>query len=282
MPRLRRGHWRLTPNVLHRGVNIKSLISILIVIVGIPHPRLSADEPSPAIMPYRVLCQMAQLEYSDMTGFTNHQVSFMIKSSLPDISISDIHIYIDSETGRLPLHLNTNGILTLPISEILAQENPNVVANQPKGTLTMEATLSFWGSRQDTFITTDDGLIPYSSLFLSDEIKQRVLDRLTEMQKRYDLASFIDNGTVVDLIGPANPEPSSVTIQARTGDINFTPVDSSHYIIRFDAGLMREDPWVRLTPPDGWSITLQTERMQNHGLESTSAPPAAGTLETHP
>jgi|GEM_PF-6462056 len=33
---------------------------------------------------------------------------------------------------------------------------------------------------------------------------------------------------------------------------------------------------------EGWPLIVRIEEEPNHGLESTSAPPAAGTLETHP
>lgn len=113
-------------------------------------PLRAADDFQPAAMPYRALWEAAQLDASGLTGSTNRQVSFTVSSTNPEVKIGDIALFIDAKAGRLPIAIATNGIMSLPISAQLFEENPNVVANQPKGSMNIN------------FAVEDSGHLPES------------------------------------------------------------------------------------------------------------------------
>jgi len=65
--------------------------------------------------------------------------------------------------------------------------------------------------------------------------------------------------------------------------------DGKVYLVRKTMSLVSKDKWneeIWYTEADNLDSTflqiLKNDENPNHGLESTSAPPAAGTLETHP
>jgi hypothetical protein len=66
---------------------------------------------------------------------TNLQVFLRMKSSLPEVKIADLKVYIDSKDGPIPVGLGTNGIFSVPMRDNLLAENPPILDNQPKGTM---------------------------------------------------------------------------------------------------------------------------------------------------
>ena len=124
------------------------------------------EEAPPAALSYRAMCQIAQLGAADTKDNTNQVVRLSVRSTLPDVRSRDIRMWIDARSGRVPLPISTNGVVSFAISPSLPEQNPPVVANQPKGSMTIEAcvpsglglsAISSAGDIHDAALTGDVG-----------------------------------------------------------------------------------------------------------------------------
>jgi hypothetical protein len=216
-------------------------------------------EPESATLPYRALCQMAQLDLTTPTGFTNQEITFTVGSKNPAVKIEDISMFIDAKSRRIPLHISTNGILTLPVSADLASENPRIVSNQPKGSMELVAAMVTRGTLPESARRDKEGMIRYSALFLTEKVKQTVVNDLTEVQKEHDLKGVLSRPTVVHLQTRTEPESAEVIIVATNGESRLKPTAPGHFVVRFDPEMMKQDPWVKLSPNHEWSMIMETE-----------------------
>jgi hypothetical protein len=223
----------------------------------------ASETPQETTAPYRTLCQMAQVDFKASTGFTNTQVTFTIGSKNPEVRISDISMFIDAKSGRIPLAISSNGVMALPVSEELMKENPPVVVNQPKGSLTMEVKVTVSGAPSGAAIRTKDGLLRYSVLFAAENVKRQLARDLTGLQEKHDVVGTLSRPIAVHLRAE-NVESTEVVIRTREGDRPIKPVDPGHFIISFDAKLMEEDPGVWLSPRNKWSMSIQMEGTAEH------------------
>jgi len=255
---------------------MKTHLMVLTAVMAMHLTVHAAEKFQPATLPYRALCQMAQLDFSDTTGITNSNVSFKVRSKNPEVKLEDIAIYIDSRSGRIPLQISTNGIMVLPVSPQLAEENPNVIANQPQGSMTMKVTIAVGGKLPDSLMQNDQGMIRYSGLFVAEQMKRGMLHDLTEIKKHYGEPSGLDNPVVVHLQMKEEVKASAVTIHAQAGDIHITATTPGNFVMRYDPKLMSEDPWVQITPPQKWSIKtriIDTDAEQTPAGDSLKATP---------
>ena len=89
----------------------------------------------PARLPYELIYRIQKTEASLSRTFTNLEMFLRMSSTLPEVDIRDLVVYIDSKDGRIPVALNpANGSFSLPMRDSLVAEGAWVVANQPKGT----------------------------------------------------------------------------------------------------------------------------------------------------
>jgi hypothetical protein len=92
-----------------------------------------------ARLPYELIYRIQNTEATLSRSFTNLDMQLLMKSTLPEVGIRDLIVYIDSKDGQIPVALNpTNGGFTLPMRDSLVTEGAFVVANQPKGTMKFE------------------------------------------------------------------------------------------------------------------------------------------------
>jgi hypothetical protein len=117
---------------------------------------LLAAETQRAVIPYDKLDKFWQL--SSNVNQSNLVLRGMFSSKHDAVHPADIQLTIHSKTrGEIPVELNHSGeIKAFPHSEELAKENPPVISNLPKGTLTM--TIMWYIPRPD------DLSFPYSKL----------------------------------------------------------------------------------------------------------------------
>ena len=232
---------------------------ILIAVVVNCHADIDQVQSEPATLPYRMLCQMAQLDLVRATGLTNQDVTFTIGSKNPNVKIEDISMFIDAKAGRIPLHISTNGILTLPVSIELAKENPRIVSNQPKGSMNLDATLLANGRIPRGATRDEEGMIRYSALFITEKIKQEAVSGLTEFQQEHDLKGALARPSVIHFQVTTNAASAEVIIFATGGEMRLKPTAPGRFVLRFDPELMKQDPWVKLIPKHQWSIKMETE-----------------------
>ncbi len=64
-----------------------------------------------------------------------------VKSNAPDIKQSDIRVSLVNDTQSLPLKLDIDGRIELPLREDFYKTNAELLTNQPKGTLSTSVTI---------------------------------------------------------------------------------------------------------------------------------------------
>jgi len=210
---------------------MRTRATVLIAVLASCFADIGQAQSEPATLPYRMLCQMAQFDLTKATGLTNQDVNFTIGSKNPNVKIEDISIFIDAKAGRIPLHINTNGIMTLPISPELAKENPRIVSNQPKGSMNLVAAVLVHGNFPQGAIREDEGMIRYSALFCTEKIKQDVINGLTEVQKEHDLKGALSRPSLVHFQAETNEASAEVIVLSETGGIRLKPIVPGHFIL---------------------------------------------------
>jgi len=216
-------------------------------------------EPERASLPYRAVCQIAQLDFSDATGFTNQVIRFSVASKNPDVVLSDIRMWIDAESGPIPLPIGTSGVLSLPIIPDLVEQNPSIVANQPKGTMKLQGFICVKGSFADSALRDNGGVIRYSALFVAETMKRQIAGDLTELNREHEFGATLPRPTVIHLRAKANITSATVTILSASRQISVPPITPGYFRIQHDPELMKEDPWVRIGTGHKWSIQMKEE-----------------------
>jgi len=243
---------------------MKTHIVFLALLMGMLRSIHAAEELQPATLPYRSLFEMTQMDFRDMMDLANPHVSFSVRSLNPEVKLSDIDLYIDSRSGRIPLQISPHGIMVLPVSAQLVQENPRVVSNQPKGSMSIKAILDLGRALPESKTRVDQGMIRYSGLFppTAPENHPATHDR-NESTTPSGPPSRRAHPGVVHLHIEEPAEEAKVTVHARRGDIHLKPSRLGHFVMRYDPDLGDEDPWVRLSPPREWTM----ERTSDEGAE---------------
>lgn len=244
----------------------------------------ASDAPQPATLPYRTLCQMAQLDLAETTDFTNHPVSFKVGSKNPGVELKDIAMFIDSKSGRIPLSIDTNGVMALPISNDLLQENPNVVANQPKGSMTMEVSAQWPGWRIDMAKKLKSGHVRYNDLFLLARIRQdwllqgmALMDGVqSPSEEAVGLIDEFKRLMIIELTpkttGSSKP---SILIERSDGAQELQPDKQGKFQVEYEETLVRENPWIRLSTNHEWVVTDRPKTEAKQRAEGDGEKPSA-------
>lgn len=92
--------------------------------------------------PYAVLYQV--LEPAQAIGKHDRlRAVEHIESKRPGVAPSDIRLTIRSRSGDRAVPVAPDGRLEFPVDAVLKAENPDVLTNQPKGSLTLTVTFEF-------------------------------------------------------------------------------------------------------------------------------------------
>ncbi len=204
-------------------------------------------------LPYRALVQLAQLDMTEMTGITNQIVKLAVASTNPDVAASDIKIWINAKSGVIPVDIDASGAFSLPMVTELWEENPNVIANQPRGTMKLHGSVLVEGSMPESRTETTEGMMRYSEIFFAEAPKRRLLAALGDLPPEGDIAASA-NPLVMSLHAKVHADKASITILSKNGDIEVPPVAAGHFKMIYDNALYEEDPWVRIGTDHEWTI----------------------------
>src|ERR1017187_8749459 len=96
-----------------------------------------------AAIPYKTLDDLCQFIASVNPAKLEARV--FVSSTNKAVETSDIRLTIQSASmGTIPVQLGTNGqVLNFPHEKALHRENPSIIANQPKGTITLFISMRF-------------------------------------------------------------------------------------------------------------------------------------------
>lgn len=201
----------------------------------------TASQTEVATLPYAVAYKMAQVSEPEGTSTNGKELTVKFKSSLPDVRPKDINLFIDSKTGRIPLSLGADGSFRLPISDSLIKENPPIISNQPKG------SMSLGGYVDRNLSVPENRILHYRELMqplrLAANVKATIVNETPSVETLEALVIRVqDHGR------------SNVFIQSKSGVIKITGGEYGIYQIPFHAELMKENPDVVLPGRVAWIV----------------------------
>jgi hypothetical protein len=203
-------------------------------LVSLSCPLRAADQ---ARLPYALIYQIQQKEASLALTYTNLQVFLRMKSSLPEVKVADLKVYIDSKDGPIPVALDPNGKFSVPMRDSLLAENPMILVNQPKGTMEFGWYVGLLVSETPT-----NG-IRYSAMM-------RPLKDLEAIRSQMipGISALSIHG--LKLIYPRDKD-GTIVIHAKAGDRTFKTDSAHELVIPWEQPLLEEDPPISLSsPPD--------------------------------
>jgi len=196
------------------------------------------------------------MQFEGIKSVTNRQVRFAMSSKSPDVESQDITLYIDAKSGRIPLELNSDGTFSLPLRADLVKENPFIVANQPKGSMKLEAGITLRGKiDSEGQILAEKRKARYRHLFsvksVVDQAYNHVATVLPECETdRKETMTWFE-------FMPTPPTDSPALIHSAGGDIEVVPDRDGIIRIEFNLALAKENPWV--TFPSNGKGKMETQ-----------------------
>lgn len=181
-----------------------------------------------ASIQYRQVYQLAYVP--DNSDFTDQEVDYHIASSRADVSANRISLFIDGTTGRVPIGIDTYGVFTLPFSKEMLAENPKIVSNQPKGSLSLECVVS-----QKSIRLPESRAIPYRKL-VEPELLSRTIETLVDGEKACPFPKTL-------WFRLERPESGNVVIHT-LGTPTEIPISSDFFGIPLSSDLTAENPLV--------------------------------------
>ncbi len=132
----------------------------------------SVDVQNLARLPYKQLMKIAQSDSRQKKDAETYKLK--IQSLLKGVKSSDIQLFLDVPDKPVVLIVDNDGFVEVPNSVSLYSINPDLVANQPKGTLSISVELEVAKSKPPKIV---DGKVAYQELF------RPLVELETEMKK---------------------------------------------------------------------------------------------------
>jgi len=212
-----------------------------------------ADAQDNATLPYATVCRLVAMDLKGVAGLTNQEMRLTTRSKKPGVQSSDICLHIASTNGKIRLPLNPDGTFTLPISEALLNENPMIVANQPKGSMVMDGSITLKGR-----LTAGAGNRQrYSSLFFLQDIKDRLTNAdFGELPMSNAMAR---TAVTVQLIPQSDAQTATVVVESAVGRIAVPRHVDGTFHLRYDTSLAKENPWVLMPTNHRWKVVTELQ-----------------------
>jgi hypothetical protein len=199
---------------------------------------LGAAEPDQARLPYELIYRIQQTEATLSRSFTNLDMQLLMKSTLPEVGIRNLIVYIDSKDGHIPVTLNpTNGGFTLPMRDSLVTEGAFVVVNQPKGTMKFE-----W------YVGLKVVEVPANGMHYRDLM--RPLKDLEEIRGEMEKIPGSPELPIYGLkfIYPPDKE-AAVVVHAKSAERVYKTSPAHMLVIPYEPALLEENPVVSIPIP---------------------------------
>jgi len=131
---------------------------------GAPLPETLSGKPVEyndlARLPYAQLIRIAQSDVKAKADAKSYKLR--IQSRNPNVKPSDIKLFLDIKDKPLILPVDNDGFLEVPHTAVLVAENPDLVANQPRGSLNIFVDLEVPRVSPPAI---KDGKVSYQELF---------------------------------------------------------------------------------------------------------------------
>jgi len=212
---------------------LSRLAALAIVQAFIIQPACAAD--TNAVIPYKSLDELCQMIAA--VDPAKLDVRVFVSSQNKAVRPPDISLTIQSASkGRIPVPVGTNGqVLKFPHEKELRRENPSIIANQPKGTLSLLISMRLPQSDELTF--------RYKRL------GNGVAELNKAIKAQAGLLSFLAPKAegVIFFFPKASAGKAKVEIASTSRKLAYTADAQGHVKLKMDKALLLENPEVRVS-----------------------------------
>lgn len=184
-----------------------------------------------ARLPYQQLIKIAQSDARSNSDADEYRLR--IQSRNPAVQSKDIELFLDLEDGPLVLVVDNEGYVTVPYKEDLFEANPDLIANQPRGSLNIYVDLEV---PKVTPPEIKDGKVAYQELF-------RPLVEIQNEMRKVD-PTFGLSGQQFVLEIETGEEPIKIT--RALGSRTFRPNSRGKVYMIMESYLYEENPLVEI------------------------------------
>jgi len=193
-----------------------------------------------ARLPYQQLIKIARSDARAKPDADSYKLR--IESRDPTVDSEDIELFLDMEEGPLVLVVDNDGFVEVPHREDLLESNPDLVANQPKGSLNI--FFEFRGPEVKA-PEIEDGKIAYQELF-------RPLVEIRDEMRKLDPTFGLDGQQQFVLEIETGEEPIKITRDF--GSRTYRPNSRGKVYMIMESYLYEENPEVQI--PDDAQINV--------------------------
>lgn len=202
-----------------------------------PDTNANIDFDNIAKIPYAALIKIAQ---SDAAQPKDAEIyTLRISSKIETVVPGQIELFLDREEAPQVLKVDANGYFMVPHNAELLAENPDLVSNQPKGSLNLEVKLSL---PKPELPEITGGRVKYTALF--DPIIQ-----LNEAMQKVD-PNFGRPGQQQFAIEIATGAEGWVKVQREFGAKTMAPDKTGNIWLIFEQLPYDEDAEIQIMPMD--------------------------------
>jgi hypothetical protein len=193
-----------------------------------------------ARLPYHQLYNAQKTQADLNRAHTNLVVVLTLQSTLPNVKTSDLAVYIQARSGKIPLAIGTAGDFTIPMRDDLLAEDPWIITNQPKGTMKLNWRVGVVPGR----LTHS---VHYARLMRPVRESEDIQDQI----RRFFPGSprLAVSGLKLTFL-PAQ-QKAVVVIHARDGDRKLAADEHGEVILPLTSDLLEEDPEISLSDIPG-------------------------------
>ena len=184
-----------------------------------------------ARLPYRQLIKIAQSDGGSKPDAETYKLR--IKSQNPKVESKDIELFLNLKEGPMVVVVNDQGFLEIPHNKELLEANPELVANQPRGTLNIFVDIEVPKVSPPNIV---DGKVKYQELF------RPLVEIQNEMRKVDPTFGLGGQQFVLEIETDEEPIKITRTLGART----FRPNSRGKVYMIMEAYLYEENPDVEI------------------------------------
>tara|TARA_R110002096_G_scaffold54841_11_gene141366 strand:- start:2300 stop:3067 length:768 start_codon:yes stop_codon:yes gene_type:complete len=200
-----------------------------------------------ARLPYRQLISIAQSDSSSKPEAESYKLNIKSRNTL--VTSSDIELFLDLEKGPLVLVVDNDGFVEVPHTEALIEANPDLVANQPKGSLNIFVKLEIPLVEPAEI---KDGKVAYQELF-------RPLIQIQKEMQKVDPTFGLTGQQQFILEVTTGGDPVKITREL--GSRSFQPNEDGKVYMIMESYLYEENPEVQI--PEGAELKVLPEKPEN-------------------
>ncbi len=196
---------------------------------------LGAKAQEFAKLPYQQLYHVRKVQGELTHTYTNLHVALRMQSTDIKVKTGDLDVFIDAKSGRIPVKIGEDGSFLIPMRDDLAEENPPVITNQPRGTMLLDWKVGLNASQMTNTMS-------YRRLMQPVKDCEAVQGKMREVFPGAPKLKMVGLKMIYDTI-KNNPQ---VDIAAKKGGQKFKSNDDGEIMVPLDVALLEEDPSVSI------------------------------------